>query len=68
MASKDRIRLSAERTTPLPRDPKIAIEEEFEITKRTGTPEAFDLFIARHPESPLAAEARRLRTQSRPAR
>ncbi len=48
-------------TMPLPRDPQLAVEEEFKTAKRQGTREAYDLFIARHPDNPLATEARRLR-------
>jgi hypothetical protein len=55
-------------TTPPPRDPQLAIEEEFEAAKRQGTSEAYDLFIARHPDSPRAAEARRLREPTRTER
>lgn len=51
-------------TMPLPRDPAMAVKEEFDIAKRKATREAFDLFIARHPNSPLADEARRLRQQA----
>ncbi len=50
-----------QQTVPLARDPQLAVEEEFETAKRQGTREAYDLFIARHPDNPLAAEARRLR-------
>lgn len=59
---------AAERTTPRPRDPKLAVKEEFEMARREGTREAFELFIARHPESPLAAEARRLLERLHPRR
>jgi hypothetical protein len=51
-------------TMPLPRDPQLAVQEEFEAAKAQGTREAYDLFIARHPESALVAEARRLRERS----
>jgi len=64
MHSDDQSQQAPQRTVPLPRDPKVAVAEEFEIIKRRGTREAFDLFIARHPESPLAAEARRLRDRA----
>jgi hypothetical protein len=34
------------------------VREEFDAAMRAGTPAALDLFIRRHPESPLAAKAR----------
>lgn len=36
----------------------IAIMEELEAARRLGTREAYDLFIARHPQHPLAEIAR----------
>ncbi|MEH2483572.1 hypothetical protein V1282_006929 [Nitrobacteraceae bacterium AZCC 2146] len=47
-------------TTPPARDPKIAVQEEFELARKSGTVEALDLFIHRHPDDPLAEKARRL--------
>lgn len=47
-----------ENTTPLARDPKIAVEEEYRIALRHGTAAALQLFIARHPDDPLAEKAR----------
>ena len=44
---------------PLPRDPEIAVREEYDLAKGRGTAEAFELFIARHPNHTLVAEARR---------
>ncbi|HEY8268318.1 MAG TPA: hypothetical protein VIG34_06625 [Xanthobacteraceae bacterium] len=44
---------------PLPRDPEIAVREEYDLAKGRGTVEAFELFIARHPNHALATEARR---------
>ena len=44
---------------PRPRDPEIAVREEYDLAKGRGTAEAFELFIARHPNHALAAEARR---------
>ena len=49
---------SPERTMPLARNPEIAVEEEYNIARRRGTAEALELFIARHPEGPLAERAR----------
>jgi hypothetical protein len=46
---------------PLPRDGEAAIREEFEAARRTGTREAYELFIARHPQHALAAAARQER-------
>ena len=42
------------------RDGKIAVTEEFEAARKAGTREAFELFLARQPDSVHAAEARRL--------
>jgi hypothetical protein len=47
------------RTMPLPRDPELAVREEYDLAKGRGTAEAFELFIARHPDHALVAEARR---------
>ena len=46
-----------------PRDGNIAIQQELDAARRAGTLEAYDLFIARHPEHPLAETARRERRQ-----
>ena len=49
------------RSTELPRplDPEVAVRSEFAVARRAGTRAAYDLFIARHPDHPLAATARR---------
>jgi hypothetical protein len=47
-----------QKTTPPARDPEIAVAEEYQIAKQRGTREALELFIARHPDSPLAEKAR----------
>jgi hypothetical protein len=39
----------------------IAVREEFEAARRAGTREAYELFIARHPDHSLADRARRER-------
>lgn len=39
------------------RDGNIAVQEEFEASERAGTVEAYRLFIARHPDHPLATVA-----------
>ena len=46
---------------PLPRDGDIAVREELDAARRAGTVEAYDLFIARHRDHPLARVARRER-------
>jgi hypothetical protein len=43
------------------RDPEIATREEFELAVKAGTVAAIDLFIARHPQSELVAEAKDIR-------
>ncbi|MCK1393567.1 hypothetical protein [Bradyrhizobium sp. 1] len=43
---------------PVARDPSAAVAEEYEAARRKGTREAFDLFIARHGDDPLAEQAR----------
>jgi hypothetical protein len=45
-------------TTPPARDPKTAVEEEYQIARQRGTVQALELFIARHPDDPLAEQAR----------
>jgi hypothetical protein len=44
-------------TTPPARDPKIAVEEEYQIARQQGTAQALELFIQRHPDDPLAEKA-----------
>jgi hypothetical protein len=44
-------------TTPPARDPKIAVEEEYQIARQRGTAQALELFIARHPNDPFAEKA-----------
>lgn len=46
---------------PLPRDGDAAVREELEAARREGTIAAYDLFIARHGDHPLAESARRER-------
>jgi hypothetical protein len=49
---------------PMARDPSAAVAEEYDMARQRGTKEAFELFIARHGDDPLAervrAELRRL--------
>lgn len=55
----DRPRRSTE--LPRPRDGDVAVREELEAARREGTIAAYDLFIARHGDHPLAETARRER-------
>jgi hypothetical protein len=41
-----------------PTDPEIVVEAEYKSFKAKGTREALELFIARHPDHPLAEKAR----------
>ena len=43
------------------RDGEIAVREEFDAARAKNTLAAWELFIARHPASPLIPEAVRLR-------
>lgn len=45
------------------RDGNVAIAEELEAARKAATVAAYDLFIARHPDHPLAETARRERAQ-----
>ncbi|MET4347020.1 hypothetical protein ABIC08_007763 [Bradyrhizobium sp. RT9b] len=45
-------------TMPMARDPSAAVAGEYEAARRKGTREAFELFIARHGDDPLAEQAR----------
>jgi hypothetical protein len=45
-------------TTPPARDPEAAVVEEYQAARLRGTAEALELFIARHPDSALAEQAR----------
>ncbi|WP_354218981.1 hypothetical protein [Bradyrhizobium sp. JR7.2] len=45
-------------TVPPARDPAAAVAEEYEFARRQCTREAFELFIARHGDDPLAEQAR----------
>jgi hypothetical protein len=44
-----------------PRPGDYAVREEFDAARKAGTAEAWDLFIARNADHPLAEEARRIR-------
>lgn len=58
IASADEVKAPRDPTTPAARDPKLAVEEEYQLARRQGTAQALEIFIARHPEDPLAAKAR----------
>ena len=45
-------------TTPPARNPEAAVEEEYQLARQQGTAAALELFIARHPDDPLAEKAR----------
>ena len=47
-----------EPSVPLARDADAAVREEYEAARRQRTVQALELFIARHPDHPLAADAR----------
>ena len=47
-----------DKMTPPARDPEVAVGEEYLMALQRGTAEAMELFIARHPDSPLAVKAR----------
>lgn len=49
---------NAVRSVPPARDPSVAVAEEYELARRKDTVEAFELFIARHGDDPLAEKAR----------
>ena len=44
---------------PLPRDPNAAVQEEFDAARARATPQAWELFLARHGSHRLAADARK---------
>lgn len=48
---------------PRPRDGNVAIQEELDAARRAGTVAAYDLFLARHPDHPLAQAARHERAK-----
>lgn len=48
---------------PRPRDTNIAVREELDAARHAGTRAAYDLFLQRHGDHPLAATARRERAR-----
>jgi len=57
-AANEAIKASRAPVMPPPRDPAIAVTEEYEAARSKGTAEALELFIARHGDDPLAEKAR----------
>ncbi|MBR1130089.1 hypothetical protein [Bradyrhizobium iriomotense] len=57
-SSKGNTKAGRAPSMPMARDPSAAVTEEFEAARRAGTREAFELFIARHGDDPLAEQAR----------
>jgi hypothetical protein len=45
-------------TLPLPRDPQLAVQEEFDSAKQKNTSVGWELFLRRHPENVLTNAAR----------
>ncbi|EJN12862.1 hypothetical protein PMI42_03868 [Bradyrhizobium sp. YR681] len=45
-------------SVPPARDPSAAVAEEYEAARRKDTTDAYELFIARHGDDPLAKKAR----------
>lgn len=52
-----------ESSLPPARDGDIAIQQELDAARKAATVESYDLFIARHPEHPLADLAREERAR-----
>ena len=48
---------------PRPRDGNVAVQEELDAARRAGSVAAYDLFLARHADHPLARAARRERAR-----
>jgi hypothetical protein len=58
-AAADEAQISKQnQSVPLARDATIAVKEEYEAARQQQTVQAFELFIARHPDDPLAEKAR----------
>ncbi|BBZ96767.1 hypothetical protein ABIE85_003579 [Bradyrhizobium diazoefficiens] len=57
-SAKESAKAGRASSMPMARDPSAAVAEEYEAARRTGTREAFELFIARHGDDPLADQAR----------
>ena len=48
---------------PLPADDNAAARQELEVARRAGTLQAYDLFLSRHGDHPLAVIARKERAR-----
>jgi hypothetical protein len=48
----------AQSQLPLPRDPQIAVQEEYDAAKSANTKSSWELFLRRHPDNDLSARAR----------
>jgi hypothetical protein len=57
-AAEEKRKPVRESTTPPARSPEAAVQEEYQIALRQDTTQALELFIARHPDHPLAEKAR----------
>jgi hypothetical protein len=53
----------ANEAVPQARDGNVAIAQELCTARKARTLAAYDLFIARHPSHPLAAEAKKERAE-----
>ena len=66
IASDAKPDMAPAKSMPPARDPRLAVDEEYQMARRLNTVQALELFIARHPDDPLAARARAdLRSLSR---
>ena len=57
-ANADDGRQTPARSVPPARDPQLAVQEEYQLARQQGAARALELFIARHPDGPLAEQAR----------
>ena len=58
IASDAKSGAAAENATPPARDPRLAVEEEYQLARQLNTVQSLEFFIARHPDDPLAVRAR----------
>ena len=58
IASDAKPAMATENAMAPARDPKHAVEEEYQMARRLNTVQSLELFIARHPDDPLAERAR----------
>jgi hypothetical protein len=66
----DRTTQNRSEPLPLPRDPDIAVREEFEAARAQNTVGSWELFVARHGGHPLAVQAKQEleKLQKKPSR